>query len=62
VSTAEEFYENAEEHFGRAETASERERAIFQQMAAAWIEVAQKWELGPDDRTALPVPCVTMKD
>jgi len=62
VSTAEEFYENAEEHFGRAETASERERAIFQQMAAAWIEVAQKWELGQDDRTALPVPCVTMKD
>jgi hypothetical protein len=32
VSPADEFYENAEEHFGWAETAkSERERAIFQQ-------------------------------
>jgi hypothetical protein len=45
VSSAEEFYKNADEHFGWAESAkTERERAIFLQMAAAWLEVAQKWE------------------
>jgi plasmid stabilization system protein ParE len=45
VSSAEEFYENADEHFAWAETAkTERERAIFLQMAAAWLEVAQRWE------------------
>jgi hypothetical protein len=39
-----EFYKNADEHFGWAESAkTERERAIFLQMAAAWLEVAQKW-------------------
>jgi hypothetical protein len=45
VSSAEKFYDYADEHFGWAETAkSERERAIFFQMAAAWLEVAQQWE------------------
>jgi hypothetical protein len=45
VSSAHEFYDYADEHFGWAETAkTERERAIFLQMAAAWLEVAQQWE------------------
>jgi hypothetical protein len=45
VILAEEFYKNADEHFAWAETArTERERAIFLQMAAAWLEVAQRWE------------------
>ena len=45
VSSAQEFYDKADEHFGWAETAkTERERAIFFQMAAAWLEVAQRWE------------------
>jgi hypothetical protein len=44
VLSAEEFYKNADEHFGWAESAkTERERAISLQMAAAWLEVAQKW-------------------
>jgi hypothetical protein len=31
-----------DEHFGWAETArSDRERVIFMQMAAAWLEIAQ---------------------
>jgi hypothetical protein len=46
VSSAEEFYKNADEHFRWAESAkTDRERAIFLQMAAAWLKVAQKkWE------------------
>jgi hypothetical protein len=45
VLSAEKFYDHADEHFGWADTArTERERAIFLQMAAAWLEVAQKWE------------------
>ena len=45
VSSAQDFYDYADEHFGWAETArTERERAIFFQMAAAWLEVAQRWE------------------
>jgi hypothetical protein len=45
VSSAQEFYDNADEHFGWAESAkTERERAMFFQMAAAWLEVAQRWE------------------
>ena len=45
VSLANEFYENADEHFRWAESAkTERERAIFLQMAAAWLEAAQRWE------------------
>ena len=45
MSSAQEFYDNADEHFGWAETAkTERERAMFFQMAAAWLEVAQRWE------------------
>ena len=45
VSSAKDFYDYADEHFGWAETAkTERERAVFLQMAAAWLEVAQKWE------------------
>ena len=43
--SAHEFYDYADEHFGWAGTATaERERAIFLQMAAAWLEVAQQWE------------------
>jgi hypothetical protein len=45
VLSAQDFYDYADEHFGWAETArTERERAIFLQMAAAWLEVAQRWE------------------
>jgi hypothetical protein len=45
VSSAEEFYKNADEHFRWAESAkTDRERAIFLQMAAAWLKVAEKWE------------------
>jgi hypothetical protein len=45
VAATHEFYDYADEHFGWAETAkTERERAIFLQMAAAWLEVAQQWE------------------
>jgi hypothetical protein len=44
--SAEQFYDYADEHFGWAETArTERERAVFLQMAAAWLEVAQRWEI-----------------
>jgi hypothetical protein len=47
VAAAHEFYDYADEHFGWAETArTERERAIFLQMAAAWLEAAQQWEAG----------------
>ena len=43
--SAEQFYEHADEHFTWAQTArTERERAIFLQMAAAWLEVAQRWD------------------
>jgi hypothetical protein len=43
VSSTKYFYDYADEHFGWAETArTERERAIFLQMAAAWLEAAQK--------------------
>jgi hypothetical protein len=46
MRSADDFYEAADEHFGWAETArSERERATFTQMAAAWLEVAQTWEM-----------------
>ena len=45
MSSAHEFNDYADEHFGWAETAKTgRERAIFMQMAAAWLEVAQQWE------------------
>ena len=45
VLSAEKIYDYADEHFGWAETAkTERERALFLQMAAAWLEVAQRWE------------------
>ena len=45
VLSAQDFYDYADEHFGWAETArTERERAIFFQMAAAWLAVAQRWE------------------
>jgi hypothetical protein len=45
VAEIHEFYDYADEHFGWAETAkTDRERAIFLQMAAAWLEVAQQWE------------------
>ena len=48
VVSAQDFYDCADEHFDWAETAkTERERAIFLQMAAAWLEVAQRWETRP---------------
>ena len=60
MSSAEEFYQNADEHFGWAESAkTERERAILLQMAAAWLEVAQKWEAATAPsriESAPPVP------
>ena len=46
MAAAQEFYNYADEHFGWAETAkTERERAIFLQMAAAWLEVANTGKL-----------------
>ena len=52
--SAHEFYDYADEHFGWAETAkTERERAIFLQMAAAWLEVAQQWEAAKGARSPL---------
>jgi hypothetical protein len=57
MSPSHEFYDYADEHFGWAETAStEYERAIFLQMAAAWLEVAQQWE-GYRPPTHEPVAC-----
>jgi hypothetical protein len=45
VPSAEEFYKHADEHFEWADTArTEHERAIFLQMASAWLAVAQGWE------------------
>ena len=45
VSSAREFYENAQECFDWAGTAkTERERVIFLQMAQAWLDVARRWE------------------
>jgi hypothetical protein len=45
MSLSDEFHDYADEHFGWAETArTEHERAIFLQMATAWLEVAQRWE------------------
>jgi hypothetical protein len=53
---AHEFYEHADEHFAWAETAkTERERAIFLQMAAAWLEVAQQWEAGNPPESSVRV-------
>jgi hypothetical protein len=54
-----EFYDHADEHFAWAETAkTERERAIFLQMAAAWLEVAQQWEAGnpPESSASVRLP------
>jgi hypothetical protein len=45
VSTAKEFYENADECFGWAKTAkTKRERLIFMQMRDAWLEAARQRE------------------
>jgi hypothetical protein len=55
VSSARHFYDNADEHYGWAETAkTERERAVFLQMAAAWLEVAEKWEITTRNADARP--------
>jgi hypothetical protein len=46
VSSAREFFENAEECFEWARTAkTERERAIFLQMVEAWLDVARRREV-----------------
>jgi hypothetical protein len=45
VSMAKEFYENADECLGWANTAkTERERLIFMEMRNAWLEAARKCE------------------
>jgi hypothetical protein len=45
VSSAREYYENAEECFDWARTAkTERERLIFLQMAETWLDVARRRE------------------
>jgi hypothetical protein len=66
VLSAEEFYKNADEHFSWAESAkTERERAIFLQMAAAWLEVAQKWEaanMDAPDRRQAPLHSAQRRD
>jgi hypothetical protein len=47
MPSAYDFNDYADEHFDWAETAkTEQERAIFLQMAAAWLEVASRWETG----------------
>jgi hypothetical protein len=57
MSLSHEFYDYADEHFGWAETAkSEHERAIFLQMAAAWLEAAQQCE-GHSPSAHEPVAC-----
>jgi hypothetical protein len=46
VLSTSEYYENAEECFDWARTAkTERERAIFLQMAEAWLDVARRREV-----------------
>jgi hypothetical protein len=46
VLSTSEYYENAEECFDWARTAkTERERAIFLQMAEAWRDVARRREV-----------------
>jgi hypothetical protein len=62
VSSAEDFYNYADEHFGWAETAkTERERAIFQ-MAAAWLEVAQRWKTSARRRAPQLLCCEHRSD
>jgi hypothetical protein len=49
MASAQELYDYADERFGWAGTAkTERERAIFLQMAYAWLEVAQKRDIAND--------------
>jgi hypothetical protein len=48
VSAAQEYRENAEECVGWARTArTDKERAIFLQMARTWIEAAERLESHP---------------
>ena len=50
--SAHEFYDYADEHFGWAETAkTERERAIFLQMAAAWKRRARESRVGTGQKS-----------
>jgi hypothetical protein len=57
VAAAHEFCNYAHKHFGWAETAkTEGERAIFLQMAAAWLEVAQQWEAKGTGERCCTVP------
>ena len=54
MSLSQEFYDYADEHFGWADTAkTEHERAIFSQMAAAWLEVAQPWAVSTASEAVL---------
>jgi hypothetical protein len=63
VLSAQDFYDYADEHFGWAETArTECERAIFFQMAAAWLEVAQKWETSARRRAPQLLCCEHRSD
>jgi hypothetical protein len=48
VSAAQEYRENAKECIGWARTArTDKERAIFLQMARTWIEAAERLESHP---------------
>jgi hypothetical protein len=63
VLSAQDFYDYADEHFAWAETArTDRERAIFFQMAAAWLEVAQRWETSAPRRAQQSVCCEHRSD
>jgi hypothetical protein len=63
VLSAKDFYDYADEHLGWAETArTERERAIFFQMAAAWLEVAQTWETSAPRRAPQLLCCEHRSD
>ena len=52
---AQQFHDYADEHCGWAETAkTDRERSIFLQMAAAWLDIAEQWEVASSTRSELP--------
>jgi hypothetical protein len=54
-SSAEEPYKNADGHFRWAESAkTEHERAALLRMAAAWLEVAKRWEVATTASSAEP--------
>jgi hypothetical protein len=57
VPSALDFHDYADEYFGWAETArSERDRAMFLHLAAAWLEVVQQWEDASLERPRSALP------